>query len=111
MNVYQGDFPHHDRGDDGWTGTCPVDTYPPNDFGVYQTTGNVWEWCSDWFSARTYRESPRVDPTGPPTGVARVMRGGSYLCHDRHCRRYRVDARSSKRSRLVEREPRLPGGG
>jgi formylglycine-generating enzyme required for sulfatase activity len=95
MNVYQGDFPHRDRGHDGLIGTCPVDTYPPNGFGLYQTTGNVWEWCSDWFSPRTYRDSPRANPTGPASGVARSRRDGSYLCHESYCRRYRVDARSS----------------
>ena len=94
MNVFQGDFPHDDRGEDGWVGTCPVDTFPPNAFGLYETTGNVWEWCADWFSDRTYNASPGSNPTGPATGTGRVMRGGSYLCHESYCWRYRVDARS-----------------
>lgn len=95
MNVFQGDFPVHDRGDDGWVGTCPVGTYPPNGFGLHEVTGNVWEWCADWFSRDAYRRGPSRNPGGPTDGVGRVMRGGSYLCHDSYCRRYRVDARSS----------------
>jgi formylglycine-generating enzyme len=95
MNVFQGFFPQFDSGDDGWVGTCPVETFPANDFGLHETTGNVWEWCADWFDARYYRRSPAHTPTGPDSGTARVMRGGSYLCHDSYCWRYRVDSRSS----------------
>jgi hypothetical protein len=57
-------------------------------------TGNVWEWCRDWFDPGFYRRSPRHNPTGPSRGSLRVMRGGSYLCHASYCRRYRVGARS-----------------
>jgi formylglycine-generating enzyme len=95
MNVFQGEFPHRDTGEDGWIGTCPVGSYAPNDFGLHETTGNVWEWCADWFSPHYYRRAPRVAPTGPRYGQARVMRGGSYLCHESYCWRYRVDSRSS----------------
>lgn len=95
MNVFQGTFPGNDFGEDGWVGTCPVESYPPNGFGLYEMTGNVWEWCSDWFDPRYYGRSPRVDPVGPESGQAKVMRGGSYLCHDSYCWRYRVDARSA----------------
>jgi formylglycine-generating enzyme len=95
MNVFQGDFPQRDTGEDGWVGTCPVESYPANDFGLFETTGNVWEWCSDWFSPDSYRRSPRESPVGPRKGQAKVMRGGSYLCHDSYCWRYRVDSRSS----------------
>ncbi|MCB0970494.1 MAG: formylglycine-generating enzyme family protein [Acidimicrobiales bacterium] len=95
MNVFQGTFPDHDRGDDGFVGTCPVGSYPPNGLGLHEVTGNVWEWCADWFDPTWYRRSPRRAPTGPDHGTARVMRGGSYLCHDSYCWRYRVDARSS----------------
>jgi formylglycine-generating enzyme len=95
MNVFQGEFPHRDTGDDGWIGTCPVGTYEPNGFGLYETTGNVWEWCADWFGPHYYRRSPRESPSGPKYGAARVMRGGSYLCHESYCWRYRVDSRSS----------------
>jgi formylglycine-generating enzyme len=95
MNVFQGRFPGHDTAADGWAGTCPVGSFPPNDFGLHETTGNVWEWCADWFAPDYYRHSPGTDPAGPGSGSARVLRGGSYLCHDSYCWRYRVDARSA----------------
>jgi len=95
MNVFQGVFPHHDTAEDGWAGTCPVGTYPANAFGLSETTGNVWEWCADWFDPRYYRRSPASSPAGPESGTGRVLRGGSYLCHDSYCWRYRVDSRSA----------------
>jgi formylglycine-generating enzyme required for sulfatase activity len=94
MNVWQGTFPTHNTGEDGFFGTCPVDTYRANGFGLRCMTGNVWEWCWDWFGAGYYRESPRENPAGPGAGDRRVMRGGSYLCHASYCNRYRVDART-----------------
>jgi formylglycine-generating enzyme len=95
MNVFQGTFPAHDTGEDGWVGTCPVGSFPPNDSGLFEMTGNVWEWCADWFDPGYYRASPHRSPPGPLHGHSRVMRGGSYLCHESYCWRYRVDARSS----------------
>ncbi len=95
MNVFQGSFPNHDTGVDGWIGTCPVGSYPPNGFGLCEVTGNVWEWCADWFDAGWYRRSPLRSPSGPDDGEMKVMRGGSYLCHESYCWRYRVDARSA----------------
>ncbi|WP_061961818.1 formylglycine-generating enzyme family protein [Demequina flava] len=94
MNVFQGQFPGNDTGDDGFIGTCPVKSFPANDFGLYEPTGNVWEWCADWFSPNYYRESLKLDPRGPAAGQARVTRGGSFLCHDSYCWRYRTDSRS-----------------
>jgi formylglycine-generating enzyme required for sulfatase activity len=93
MNVFRGQFPRPDPA--ATTGTCPVDAFPPNGFGLHNATGNVWEWCADWFEPGYYRRSPRRDPKGPEHGTHRVMRGGSYLCHASYCWRYRVDARSA----------------
>ena len=71
MNVFQGTFPQQDSGEDGWVGTCPVGTYAPNGLGLYEVTGNVWEWCEDWFDRGWYAVSPTVDPVGPTAGLAR----------------------------------------
>lgn len=94
-NIWQGEFPKHDTADDGFSGTCPVEAFPPNGFGLYSMTGNTWEWCSDWFSPTFHIDGPRADPHGPPDGEAKVMKGGSFLCHKSYCNRYRVAARSS----------------
>jgi formylglycine-generating enzyme len=93
MNVFQGRFPNVNTRADGYAGTAPVDAYPPNHFGFFNMTGNVWEWCQDWYDPGYYRRSTPQDPTGPTEGTHRVMRGGSYLCHQSYCRRYRVSAR------------------
>ena len=94
-NIWQGTFPTHNKAEDGYVGTAPVEAFPPNRFGLYNTSGNVWEWCSDWFSATHHLTGPRDNPTGPPRGDSKVMRGGSYLCHKSYCNRYRVSARTA----------------
>jgi sulfatase modifying factor 1 len=81
--------------DDGYLTTAPVRSYAPNGYGLWQTVGNVWEWCADWWSPLYYGRSPRREPLGPASGDAKVLRGGSYLCHDSYCNRYRNSARSS----------------
>ncbi len=94
-NIWQGRFPDENTEDDGYSGTCPVRAFPPNGYGLYGTAGNVWEWCADWFSAAYPRTAERTSPRGPAAGAARVMRGGSFLCHRSYCNRYRVAARTS----------------
>jgi len=94
-NIWQGRFPEQDTGDDGYAGTCPVDAFPPNAFGLYSVTGNTWEWCADWFDPAFHLQAGKVNPQGPREGSARVLKGGSFLCHKSYCNRYRVAARSS----------------
>jgi formylglycine-generating enzyme len=98
-NIWQGQFPAQNDLADGYLTTAPVRTYGPNGYGLWQPVGNVWEWCADWFSPRTYELRVRggrfKDPSGPSHGLQRVMRGGSHLCHDSYCNRYRNAARTS----------------
>jgi len=98
-NIWQGDFPVRNTLDDGFLTTAPVRSFEPNGFGLWQTVGNVWEWCADWYDPRAYDDAAKgaepLDPTGPGRGGARTMRGGSYLCHDSYCNRYRNAARTS----------------
>ena len=90
MNVWQGEFPVVNTGADGFLTTAPVTAFAPNGYGLFNTCGNVWEWVADRFGPATGMH----DPVGPAQGMARVQRGGSYLCHDSYCDRYRVDART-----------------
>jgi formylglycine-generating enzyme required for sulfatase activity len=103
LNIWQGRFPAHNTLDDGHLTTAPVTTYPPNGHGLHEMAGNVWEWCADRFFPTTYADRAGTLVANPIasgsdlTGgsVPRVMRGGSFLCHDSYCNRYRVAARSS----------------
>src|SRR5690606_2833400 len=81
-NIWQGTFPHHDTGEDGYRGTCPVDAFEPNGYGLYNVAGNVWEWIGDWFTDRPADLPDAGDnPRGPVEGERKVQRGGSFLCH------------------------------
>nr|WP_304503482.1 formylglycine-generating enzyme family protein [Corynebacterium lemuris] len=94
-NIWQGRFPHENSAEDGYLTTAPVNSYRPNGYGLWQMAGNVWEWCQDWFDPGYYANASLTDPRGPEAGEHRVLRGGSYLCHDSYCNRYRVAARNS----------------
>ena len=96
-NIWQGSFPIVNTCEDGWLTTAPVRSYTPNGWGLWQTVGNVWEWCEDPFDPRAYalRASRRPTSNPVPSDRPRVLRGGSYLCHDSYCNRYRNAARSS----------------
>ncbi len=94
-NLWQGEFPFHNTAEDGYISTAPVDAFPPNGYGLYGMTGNTWEWAADWFHPTHHLAATRHNPLGPAQGSARVLRGGSYLCHHTYCTRYRVSARTS----------------
>jgi sulfatase modifying factor 1 len=102
-NHWQGNFPYRNTGAAGWVGTSPVGTFPPNGYGLYDVTGNVWEWTSTPYAPRHL--PPGV--AGPPPGARpnllgapavaearRVLKGGSHLCAPEYCLRYRPAARS-----------------
>ena len=94
-NIWQGNFPLANTAEDGHVGPAPAKSFRANGFGMYNLVGNIWEWCSDWFSPNWRLIHKEPNPQGPDTGGSKVMKGGSYLCHDSYCNRYRVAARTS----------------
>jgi len=105
-NTWQGDFPFRNSKADGYERTSPVKAFPPNAYGLYDMAGNVWQWCADWYDVDLYKRRATtgeviVNPTGPdrsfnpstPYQPQRVQRGGSFLCSDDYCWRYRPSAR------------------
>jgi len=93
-NFWQGSFPARDEAKDGFASVAPVKSFPPNAYGLYEMTGNVWEWCADWYSPAYYAQSPRENPQGPAFAQERSMRGGSWMCAENFCTNYRVAGRS-----------------
>jgi formylglycine-generating enzyme required for sulfatase activity len=104
-NIWQGEFPHKNTAADGYAATSPVKAFAPNGYGLYDMSGNVWQWCADWYQIDLYRvragHGVIVNPRGPeksfdprqPYSPLRVQKGGSFLCNDSYCSRYRPSAR------------------
>jgi formylglycine-generating enzyme len=96
-NVWQGDFPNHNTKADGWEYTAPAKSYPPNGFGLFQMTGNVWEWTIDLFTADHAAHRSCCVPGAEGDHIPRrIIKGGSHLCAPNYCLRYRPAARQGE---------------
>lgn len=105
-NTWQGFFPLKNTADDGYLGAAPVGCFAENHFGLYDMIGNVWEWTNDWYAAGHVPEDA-LDPKGPKTSIVQVSRepshvikGGSYLCAENFCQRYRPSGRQPQEDSL-----------
>lgn len=92
-NIWQGEFPRENTKEDGYKTTAPIGSYPPNNFGVHDLIGNVWEWVHDWWGTN-FDTTHRTNPYGPNTGEERVKKGGSFMCTKQYCYRFRCEART-----------------
>jgi len=91
-NIWQGRFPHHNTGLDGYVATAPARSFAPNGYGLFNMVGNVWEWTATPFRVRSLKKSVQRAHAGK--AGYRVVKGGSFLCHASYCTRYRIAARS-----------------
>ncbi len=91
-NIWQGDFPHVDTGADGFAGPAPVTSYLPNGFGLFNMVGNVWEWCAEDFRNRSLSKAGKAHAKA--MRHHKLIKGGSFLCHESYCTRYRIAART-----------------
>ena len=94
MNIWQDDFSKQNTQEDCYLATAPAQSYTPNGYGLYNMTGNVWEWVQDYYNDAPPPKAPLFDPKGPDMGLSRIQRGGSFLCHDSYCDRYHVHSRT-----------------
>lgn len=100
-NIFQGNFPNKNALEDGYDFLAPVKSFPPNAYGLYDMEGNLWEWCNDFYRPDYYQTSSKENPQGPPdsydpdepNAIKRVVRGGSFLCSDQYCIRYKAGSR------------------
>jgi formylglycine-generating enzyme len=98
-NTWQGEFPWQNLRTDGFEGTSPVETFPPNGYGLYDMAGNVWEWTDDLFAEPAAEGARCCGPrvlTPDERFPGRVIKGGSHLCAPNYCLRYRPAARQAE---------------
>lgn len=101
-NVWSGSFPVQNTKEDGYAYSAPVKSFPPNAYGLYDMSGNVWEWTADWYRPDYYARAPKDNPKGPSDSLdpeepgipKKVTRGGSFLCTDEYCIGYQPGIRS-----------------